>query len=90
VTAAALFYRSNWTQEQLARKEKQSQAYIARRLLFARFLNFMPHGINSETADLLTRTLTERRFRSYWERTPTCGGNERARLSPLPNQSAQR
>src|SRR5262249_22063488 len=45
---ALLFYRSSWTQEELTKKEDKAQPYIARRLLFGRFLNFMPTGINPE------------------------------------------
>jgi hypothetical protein len=33
---AALFHRSNWTQEQLAKKEGKAQSWVARRLLFGR------------------------------------------------------
>ena len=40
-------------------------------LRFGRFLSFTPTGVNLPT------NLTEWRFRKYWERTPTCGGNER-------------
>jgi hypothetical protein len=63
---AELFYRSGWMQEELAKKEGKPQPYISRTLRFGRFLNFMPTGINSESAP---NGLTERRFRSYSERT---------------------
>jgi hypothetical protein len=71
-----VFHRSNWTQEQLAKKEGTTQRWIGRRLLFGRFLDFRPTGLNAET-------LTERNFRSYWERAPKCGGNERARFNAV-------
>ncbi len=45
---AVLFARSNWTQEQLAKKEGKNQSWVARQLLFGRFLSFMPMGINPE------------------------------------------
>jgi hypothetical protein len=73
-----LFHRSNWTQEQLAKKEGKSQRHIGRLLCFGRFLSFSPMGLNAETAP---KNLTERRFRSYWERAPSCGGNERQRFA---------
>jgi hypothetical protein len=82
---AAFFYRSNWTQEQLAKKEGKGQQWISRRLLFGRFLAFTPMGVSGENASTLPTNLTERRFRSYWERT--AGGNERARFNAVVGQS---
>jgi hypothetical protein len=43
-------------------------------MLFGRFLAFAPMGASGET---LLIDLTERRFRSYWDRAPKCGGNVR-------------
>lgn len=80
---ARLFYRSGWTQEELAAREstllgkKVDRSYIARRLLFGRFLDFVPSGHNLPTA------LTERRFRDYWERTDKDEGNERIRFGEV-------
>jgi hypothetical protein len=62
---AKLFYRSGW-QEELAKKEGKSQQHIARRVLFGRFLNLHHDGVNPES---LPANLTQRRFRSYWDRT---------------------
>jgi hypothetical protein len=73
---AKLFYRSGWTQEQLAAKEGKKQQWISRHILFGRFLSFTPTGVNSE---LTPNNLTEGRFRSYWDRTEK-DGNERIRF----------
>ena len=69
---ASLFYRSEWTQERLAKAEKRDRSYIARRLLFGRFLSVVPIGT-------FPRNLTEGRFRGYWEQTDK-DGNERQRF----------
>lgn len=82
---AILFYRSGWTQQQLADKEtaftrkKIGQQYISRLLRFGRFLNFTPVGVNP---DLGPRNLTEYKFREYWEQTNK-DHNERARFSEV-------
>src|SRR6266568_6879840 len=57
---ARLFYRSGWTHERLAEKERKSPAWVMYQLRFGRFLAF------SKNHTLLAN-LTERRFRSYWE-----------------------
>jgi hypothetical protein len=65
------------TQEQLAAKEGKAQSWVARRLLFGRFMAFqenMPDGI-------ITKNLTEGRFRGYWERTDAVSGRVRPRRS---------
>lgn len=77
---AKLFYRSQWTQEELAEKEGQSQQRIGQSIRFGRFLNFTTTVVNFET---LPSNLTERRFRSYWERTDKSEGNERARFTAV-------
>jgi len=77
---AALFHRSGWTQEQLAGKEGKERSYIARRLLFGKFLAFVSTGHNSEKPP---RGLTERRFRSYWERCDKASGNEYQRFTQV-------
>jgi hypothetical protein len=75
---ATLFYQSGWTQERLAEKEGKSRPYITRLLLFGRFLNFVPIGTNPE---IPLSSITEGKFRSYWERTE--GGNERQRFAAV-------
>jgi hypothetical protein len=72
---ASLFDRSGWTQERLAKKEGKSQFWISKRLLFARFLQFISTAINPNS---LPNNLSERRFRDYWERTS--GSSERQRF----------
>jgi len=68
---AVLFARSGWTQEELARVEKRSQAWVACRLRLGRFLANI-------TTVIIPKNLTEGRFRSYWERTT--GINEHIRF----------
>jgi len=68
------FHNDEMTQEQLAEKEGKTRQQIARQLCFGRFLNFAPMGANVES---LPNNLTERRFRSYWDRT---SGDERDRF----------
>jgi hypothetical protein len=76
---ATLFFRSGWTQEQLAAKEGKSQQWVVTRLRFGRFLNFTTTVVNSET---IPNNLTEGRFRSFWERTE---GDERQRFREVIN-----
>src|SRR5262249_24824395 len=75
---AALFYRSCWTQEQLANKEGKSPQHIAQSLRFGRFLSFSTTVENTQT---LPNNLSERRFRDYWSRTS--GSNERQRFDAV-------
>jgi hypothetical protein len=74
---AVLFHRSNWTQAELAKKEGKSQQRITQTLLFGRFLNFTTTVVNPES---LPKSLTERHFRSFWERTE---GDERLRFREI-------
>jgi transcriptional regulator with XRE-family HTH domain len=71
---AALFHRSQWTQEDLARVEGKSRNHISQLLTFGRFLGFVATATNAE----LPPDLTERRFRHCWQRTD--GTNERGRF----------
>jgi len=85
---ARLFDRSGWTQQELAEKEGKTQPWIARCLLFGRFLNFMPMGIKVES---LPANLSERKFRALWEKTdPTAAKDEfrfRAVLKALQSEA---
>jgi|SRR5215475_1435956 len=74
---AELFHRSGWTQERLAQKEGKAQSWVAQRLRFGRFLNFITTVINE---DVLPRNLTERRFRQFWSEQEKHGGNDRQRF----------
>lgn len=73
---AELYYRSGWTQEELATEEGVARQHVARRLLFGRFLAFAPDRCN-------LRSVAEFRFRSYWERTDKANGNERQRFTEV-------
>jgi hypothetical protein len=77
---AALFYRSGWTQEQLAKAENKSAFWVSKRLLFGRFLGFLSTDKKLES---VPRNLSERRFRSYWEQTDKAEGNERIRFAEV-------
>ena len=78
---AKLFYRSGWTQEDLAKRESKSQKWIDFHMRFGRFLNFSTTVLNPENQPFTPPVnLTERRFRLYWERTDKSEGNERARF----------
>jgi hypothetical protein len=63
---AKLFHRSGWTQEQLAQQEQKTQVWVSYQLRFGRFLEIITTVIKSNI-DL--NSLSERRFRSFWERT---------------------
>jgi hypothetical protein len=71
---ASLFYRSGWTQDELAKKEEKTQQWVALRIRFGRFLAFA-----GNTTTVVN--LTERRFRAFWDRTTDYGSsNERIRF----------
>lgn len=71
---AQLFWRSGWTQEELAAKEGKAQSWVSNRLRFGRFLSFSENISNGDI-------LTERVFRQYWERAD--GSNERRRFNQV-------
>jgi hypothetical protein len=71
---AALFYRSNWTQEELAKKEGKGKSWISQRLVFGRFLSFAANST-------IVEKLTEGRFRAYWDRTAEHVGDSPVCLS---------
>ena len=77
---AKLFYRSGWMQEELAKVEGVTQKTISQRLLFGRFLNFIPAGINLETAHF---KLTEGAFQRNWKRIDKNETNERIRFGAV-------
>jgi hypothetical protein len=77
---AILFYRSGWTQERLAKKERKSDSWVLLHLRFGRFLNFLADVRNSES---LPKNLTESRFRSYWLRADVKETSERSRFQAV-------
>lgn len=83
---AILFERSHWTQEELAKKEGKSQAYISRLLRFGGFINIMPMGIIPET---VKNSLNERKFRTFWDQTDKLDGDEAARFTEVARLIAE-
>lgn len=68
---ALLFLESNWTQERLAKRMGKKRVWVDRHLRLGRFLNWLdPTGIKTEKPP---ESLTERRFRSCWEKTRGSG-----------------
>jgi hypothetical protein len=63
---ARLFVECGWTQERISRHMGQSQSWVARRLLFGRFLSFMTAGHKTFSP---AKPLTERRFRDHWRKS---------------------
>jgi hypothetical protein len=77
---AVLFYKSGWTQEKLAKKEKKSEGWVNQRLRLGRFLNFLTTVRNPENPPV---GLTERRFRDIWAETDKAESNERIRFQQV-------
>jgi hypothetical protein len=70
---ALLFYRSGWTQEQLAKKEGVTGSYIDKMARYGRFLTF-------SEKHTVSNNLSETYFRAYWKRTDKNEKNERVRF----------
>ena len=73
---ATLFELSGWTQDEIAAETGMSQSWVARQLLFGRFLRFMTNGINHEEP-------SEGKFRGYWEQTDRALSDERRRFQQV-------
>lgn len=76
---AKLFWRSGWTQEELAAKEGKSRPYIAQKLIFGRFLGFVASATSAEN---LPKNLSEGYFRKFWSQTDK-DDNERQRFTAV-------
>lgn len=63
---AQLFAESEWSQEQIAEKVGKDRSWVTRHFCFARFLEFVPNGHETEK---LPKNFTERKFREYWDKT---------------------
>ena len=70
----ALYHRSGWTQDELAKVEECSQAKVRQALVFGRFLDYSASGGTHQKPPV---NLKEGRFRGYWEATEK-NPNERA------------
>jgi hypothetical protein len=76
---AKLFWRSGWTQEELAAKEGKSRQWITQRLVFGRFLEFATMVAGAQN---LPKNLSERYFRGFWSQTDK-DDNERQRFTAV-------
>lgn len=74
---SSFYCDSGWTQEEIAEVEGISQSLVSKLLLFGRFLScFSTTGTKA-----IPKSLTERRFREYWEQTDSSiGEHPRFRL----------
>jgi len=74
---ALLFYRSGWTEDQVAKKEGRTRQWVSDRIGFGRFLNF---ASSLAEAGSLPRNLSVKKFLDVWEQTVRNGRNERIRF----------
>ena len=76
---ALLFKRSNWTQERLAEQEKKTQPWVAHRLRFGAFLQYITTVIFEEKPPFELDQLAEWRFRKAWKASDPTETNDRIR-----------
>ncbi|KKN81087.1 hypothetical protein LCGC14_0323060 [marine sediment metagenome] len=68
---AKLFWASGWLQKELASQEGKSEPWVCCRLRFGSFLNWLESEkfTARKFQQVVSKNLTEFRFRSYWEQT---------------------
>jgi transcriptional regulator with XRE-family HTH domain len=86
---ARLFVASGWSLAELAEKEGVSKSRIGSMITFGRFLDFASATTASESENSL-ETLSERRFRTLYQRTDHSEVNERIRFRAVLELLANR